>query len=140
MPLEMLGMFGAGTGGNQDAIANIDIPQDGLLVGVDWDVRIDMDADAEVFDAELSFIATSQFFTNDTRGRISSVSAIQTVLDATGGQLGTIQKFVPILDLILHGGERLFLHIISSTGVGGNTRCTLHFVGGTTTPRRSARR
>jgi len=138
--LEIIGMFGGITGGTQDAIAQIDIPQDGVIRAIDWDMRVDLDTDLEVADAELSFIATSQLTTNDTRGRISSVSSMVAILTAVGASVSVVQKFVGPFELMVSGGERMFLHAVTSSGVVGAVRLNLHFDGGAIVTRRSARR
>jgi hypothetical protein len=139
MPTEIIGMYGAVTGGTQDGLANIDIPQDGVITGVDWDGRGDLDADTEFWAAELSFIATNQLTQNDVRGRISSVSS-GISLTTSGAPAPVLQKFVGPLDLPVSGGERLYLHASSTSGVGGEVRCNIHLDVGRSGTRRSARR
>jgi len=137
--VDVIGMFGAGTGGLENAIAMIDIPSDGFLIGVDWDLTCDLDADAEICEAELSFIATTQISTNDVRGRISSISANAGVLSAVGVSATSIQKWLSNFDLSVAGGERLFLHINATAGVTSRLRCNL-FLDQPGSTRRSARR
>ncbi len=136
--VDVIGMFGAITGGTQDSIAMIDIPQDGFLIGIDWDLNVDLDA-AEVCACELSFIATNQLTTNDVRGRISSVSSRAVVLTAVGVNSVGIQKWIGSFDLSVSGGERLFLHTAATAGVVGEVRCNLYLDQPGST-RRSARR
>lgn len=140
MALEIIGMFGLVAGGTQDAIAQVDIPQDGVLRGIDWDMFADMDADAETLVAELSFIATNQTAQNDVRGRISSISAITVVLTAVGNYYGSSQKWIGPIELMMAAGERVYLHSVASAGVSGVIKCNLHFDGGATVTRRSQRR
>ena len=139
MPTDIIGMFAAGTGGTEDAAGQIDIPRDGFITGVDWDARALLDADDENFNVELSFIATNQLSTNDVRGRISSISLNMTIT-TSGVATPYTAKWVGPLDLVVAGGERVYLHVVSSAGVVSVTRCNLHFEPGTGTPRRSARR
>ena len=140
MALNIIGMWAAITGGTQDALANIDIPQDGVLLGIDWDVNGDLDADGEGLALELSFIATNQLGQNDVRGRISSISTNLVVLTAVGIDHISLQKWISPFQLMLFGGERLYLHSLSSAGVSGVVRCNLHFDGGAQITRRSSRR
>jgi len=140
MPTEVIGMYGAVTGGNQDAIASVDIPQDGVITGIDWDVRGDLDADGEEMECELSFIATNQITSNDVRGRISSAS-MEMSITTSGIGVFSIQKFVGPIDLPVAGGERLYIHVVSTAGVTGAVRVNIHLeVGSRTSTRRSARR
>lgn len=136
---EVIGMHGTITGGTEDALANIDIPQNGFIIGIDWDMNLNLDADNENGAAELSFIATNQLSQNDVRGRISSVSARIAVLDATGPQAISVQKFVGPFDISVSGGERIYLHANGTSGVTGEVRCNLIVDLGTQI-RRSARR
>lgn len=136
---EVIGLYGLIAGGTQDALASIDIPQDGFIIGVDWDMHADLDADSEFANAELSFIATNQLSTSDVRGRISSVSALVTVLSAVGGHTAGAQKWLGSFDMPVSGGERIYLHSVASSGVGGVIRANLYVDLGTVT-RRSARR
>ena len=140
MALEIIGLYGSIVGGTQNAVAQIDIPQDGVIRGLDWDMTLDLDLDNEVGDAELSFIATNQLSQNDVRGRISSVSGRLALVTAVGGHVNSIQKWIGGFELMVSGGERLFLHVVSTAGVGGDIRLNIHFDGGATVTRRSARR
>lgn len=140
MPTDILGMYGNVTGGTQNALAQIDIPQDGVITGIDWDMSADLDADGEFVRAELSFIATNQLGQNDVRGRISSLGA-EISLTTSGSPVTGVQKFVGPVDLPVAGGERLYLHTASSSGVEGNVICNIHLdVSGRGITRRSARR
>ena len=135
---DVIGMFGAITGGTEDAIAVIDVPQDGFLIGIDWDVNALFDA-AESLIIELSFIATNQLTTNDVRSRISSVSAFNNVITAVGVSAASIQKWLGAFDIVISGGERIYLHSIATAGVAAAVRCNLYVELGTVT-RRPARR
>jgi len=137
MPTEIIGMFADVSGGTQDAAATIDVPFDGFITGVDWDVEADMDADGERISCELSFIATQQIGTNDVRGRISSISGRMS-LTTSGVAVTGLQKFVGPMQLIVAGGERIHLHVISSASLVGVMRCNIHL--DTTTATRSRRR
>ena len=139
MALEIIGMFGTITGGTQDAIAQVDVPQDGVLRGLDWDLNPIPLITTQV-NVELSFIATNQLLANDVRGRISSVGLNCVVLTAVGVNTTTVQKWIGSIELMLSGGERLYLHSVTSAGVAGSLRCNIHFDGGATVTRRSARR
>lgn len=139
MSVEIIGMHATGAGGTEDAIAQIDIPQDGFMLGIDWDAYALLNAVNETFNAELSFIATNLLGTNDVRGRISSISAGTHVLTSGIGII-TIQKYVDVKEITVSGGERLYIHLLATGGVISEVRCNLHFEmsGGPT--RRSARR
>lgn len=139
MSVDVIGMFAAGTGGVENAVAQVDIPQDGFILGADWDGYALLDASVELVSAEISFIATNQLTTNDVRGRITSISAAMHLLTSGVGII-TLQKYVDLKEIPVSGGERLYMHFSTTAGVVTSLRCNLHFemTGGTT--RRSARR
>ncbi len=139
MPVEIIGMRGAITGGTEDAAAQVDIPTDGTIIGIDCDLNAALDADSELAESELSFIATNQLSTNDVRGRLASISVVMT-LTTSGIALVSLQKFVGPTDIPVAGGERLFIHIISTAGVTGTVRYNVHLDVRTVGGRRSARR
>jgi len=140
MALEIIGMYGAMSGGTQNALAQIDIPQSGVLLGIDWDMHALLDADNEVLQIELSFIATNLLTISDVRGRISSISSGAVVLTSVGVNSVSVQKWIGPFELSLSAGERIYLHSVAQAGIAGDVRCNLHFDGGATATRRSQRR
>ena len=137
---DVIGMKGDVTGGVENSIAMIDIPQDGFIIVVDWDSNFTLDAANEFIEIELSFITTNQLATNDVRGRISSISAQAEVLSAVGLHSFSLQKVVSGFDIRVAAGERLFLHSNATAGVQGSARCNLYVDFNTALTRRSARR
>lgn len=139
MSVEVIGMYATGTGGIENASAQIDIPQDGFILGVDWDGYALLNASDEMIIAEFSFIATHQTTSNDVRGRISSISAAMHLL-TSGSNVNDLQKYVDLKELAVSGGERVYIHLNATAGVVSSIRLNLHFemTGGST--RRSARR
>jgi len=140
MPTTVIGMFGTIAGGTENSIATIDIPEDGMITGIDWDARCNMDADNEAFTCELSFIATIQETSNDVRGRLSSISVNTAILSSVGDVTPVMQKWIGPMALQVSGGERLHLHAASTTGVTGQVRCNVHLDLDRPTRRRSRRR
>jgi len=140
MPTTIIGMFGSVAGGTENSIATIDIPEDGIITGVDWDVRANLDADNEAITVELSFIATIQETQNDVRGRISSIGCNSAILSSVGDVTPVMQKWVGPMALQVSGGERLHLHAASTSGVTGQARCNIHIDLDRPTRRRSRRR
>lgn len=138
---DVIGLVGLITGGTQDAVTMIDIPQDGFLIGIDWDVNMDADADPEVASFELSFISTNQLTQSDVRGRITSVSFRTTVLTAVGGHIVGLQKWLSGFDIPISAGERLFLHAVTTASMAGVAIVNLFFdFGANALTRRSTRR
>lgn len=138
MPVTLVNMFGTGTGGAENALAVIDVPDDAVIEGADWACQAALNADAEFFVAELSFISTQQNNVNDARGLISMVAARCGLL-TSGSTAPSLNKFVP-LNLIVAGGERLFLHANSTAGVVSRLNCVIALNLRRGIPRRSQRR
>ena len=138
MASEIIGMYAATTGGTQNAMAAVDIPQDGVILGLDWDASFYLNAQ-ELAQIELSFIATNQLTTNDVRGRLSSISAHNAEVTAVGEVMSSVQKWLGGIEIIVAGGERLYLHAVTTAGVNGVVRMNLYVDLGATM-RRSARR
>jgi len=138
---DVIGLVGLVTGGTQDALAMIDIPQDGFLIGIDWDINGDLDSDGDELRLEMSFIATNQLAQNDVRGRISSASARAVVLTSVGGHIVSVQKWLDGFDIPVSAGERLFLHSLTTAAAVAVCVVNLYFDFGTNVlPRRSTRR
>lgn len=131
-------MYAAVTGDTQNALANIDIPEDGTITGVEWAIRADLDADSEHITAELSFIATNQIVTNDVRG-VLTMACAQISLTTSGIANTQINKYVPMM-VDVAGGERLYINTIAASGVGASVYCMIHFEFRRQVARRSQRR
>lgn len=138
MPVTIIQMAAVGTGGTENAAANIDVPADGVLKGVQWAMSAGLDADADAIQVELSFIATNQANTNDARGVISSIRS-RFEMVTSGAGITAVNFYFPT-DLRMNGGERLYLHIIATAGVTSAVDALLHFEPDRGVTRRSERR
>lgn len=134
----LLQMTAGGTGGTEDAAANINIPQDGVIEGITIAHTANLNADSEGSDAELSFIATNQMAQNDARG-VLAVSKMNMGLLTTGAGIASNNFHVP-MDVDVSGGERLYIHFVASAGVVSSVTIMIHFRGRGGVTRRSARR
>lgn len=128
-----------------DAAGAFDVPQDSDIVGVDWDlIASDMDTVADQAQCQLSFLATSQFSTNDARGMISNISARANATEGTGTDPAIVSanKFVDMSNpgLSVSGGERVYLHVSLSAGVAVSVRVIIHLSVRGSAVRRSRRR
>lgn len=138
MAQTVLHMVGNGTGGTENAVANIDIPDDGTIEGVHHIVIGDTDADNEQVVSEFSFIATTQYATNDARGVIS-VMAVRCGLLTSGAVQGALANYVP-MDIDVSGGERVYLHSVASASVTSTHILDIYFTPTRGLPRRARRR
>lgn len=119
-------MAGTSTGGTE-AIANIDCPMNGNLVGIEWAGRAIIDTTADFQDWQCSFGSTA-VSANDSRQVISNVSVgNHNFLTSVGDAVGRISQFTPLPAIPVGMGERIFLHSIAAAGVVGQIRATLHF-------------
>ena len=119
-------MYAAGTGGSQDAVASIDIPMQGRLIGVQWAFAAELDADQDSANAQLSFRSQGGFATNDDRGVISEV-AQEHQLVTSGGIVTGVNMYAPLPDLPVGHGERLYLHLNVTASTPSIVICLLHF-------------
>ena len=118
-------MQAAITGGAENAVASIDVPMPGHIIGVQWACNYDLDADTESVVAQLSFRSTLAS-ANDDRGVITEVRG-QLNLTTSGGSFGGINTYVQLPDLAAMGGERIYIHSSCSAGVTGTVVALVHF-------------
>lgn len=109
-----------------DAAAQLDIPEDGDIVAIHGEmVASDLDTDADRIEAELSFLSTSQFTTNDARGSIAALRLMGTVETLVGVATPRAALDIALGDGIpVAAGERLYIHVSASAGV--NPRISFH--------------
>ena len=118
-------MQAAATGGSESALASIDVPNPGHLIGIQWAGNWDLDADTESVVAQLSFRSTIAA-ANDDRGVISEIRG-QLNLTTSGGSFGSINVYASLPDLPVMGGERIYIHSSNGAGVTGTIVALLHF-------------
>lgn len=106
--------------------AQIDIPMSGDLIGIQWAMQSDADADGDYYQAQVSFRSAASYTTNDDRGVISEVVA-QFQLVTSGAVVNHINTYIPLPDIPIAAGERLYLHVDSTGGVTCSVRAILHF-------------
>lgn len=118
-------MRGATTGGNENGLASIDVPMNGNLVGVTWNVNVDFDTDNDTFQGQLSFGSTGSAV-NDSRQVISNCMAGVSMPTSAGFVRGDVNYHDPV-EIPVNMGERLFLHGLCSATVVAVMNVTLHF-------------
>lgn len=119
MSVGLIQMAATSSGGVENSLASIDIPDDGRILEASIFASVDLDADLEFYTAECSFLATAQLGTNDARGVLVSMR----VAAAVGAAGSLAPHAVNRLDyrpgLMVSAGERLFLHVAATAGVIG---------------------
>jgi len=146
MTTNVLTLAGAGlTNSTTNSAAAIDIPEDGFLMGVGCVLLNETNytpvtIEAEVIKAQLNFVSTAQFLSNDSRGVIASIVAMSLFL-TTGGSHLFANLYVQLGDGIkVAGGERIFAHTLATAGPVPGFEFQVMFSSGKTVTRRSARR
>jgi len=142
MPIDsIIKVFGTGDiSTTTNDVAAIDIPEDGLILGVMGTVSGAVGDEGEL-QAELSFLSTNQFQVNDARASIMEVNHMAGNLTTSGIPEGSTQIWMSIPDGIpVSAGERIHMHTRASTGntPTGSFQLYLTFTPGT--GRRSQRR
>lgn len=111
--------------GSASSIAQLDIVEDGKIVGISWSVApIGLDSAGDELRVEVSFSSSNTLDNNDIRQAIDEVGC-----GASGativGVLG-INKAISGLNINVIAGERIHMHSFASTGVAGRTSCFLY--------------
>ncbi len=119
-------LYGAGTGGTENSIANLDVQFDGTIVAFHVTAMGDLDADAENFNIEVSFLSTNTISSNDARGSIVVLNA------QTSNTVNTVsqQSSVSGVSIPVIAGERIHLHISATAGVTTAVHCYLYVTDG----------
>ena len=131
-------MYGAPSSDTDD-VSSIDVPEDGEIMGILIDLFSPAMASADGMQAEVSFLSSSQFTTNDARGIISRCS-LATNTASTSGQAGAHNSthMMFMKGISVNAGERIHLHFETDAAV----LCKIHallvfkFKGGVRAPRR----
>lgn len=113
-----MGVYKLYTTTDGDAAASVDIVAAGTIEGVYWSGYATLAADADSFEAELSFASTSGFATNDTKSSICGVRS-ETELTTSGQVQNAINIMIAPLNIPIVQGERLYIH--TATPVGAAT-------------------
>ena len=110
----------AGFTASQDAAATIDIPEDGNIKGIHMACAAQLNADNEAATFEVSFIATNQISSNDSRATLAVVR-LRVGLLTSGAAAAHSNVFIP-MDVEVSGGERLYVHatLAGTTSAGMN--------------------
>ncbi len=120
MPQIVQKMFGSSTT-SADAVASVDVQEDGVIEGVLMAQRSHGDATNEGAAWEVSFASVSAFTSNDTRASICGTTEVSPGnIVTTGGPSGKV-SYVP-MEVPVNAGERIYLH---TTVTGTPTTNTL---------------
>lgn len=119
MPQTVMKLYAATSG---DAVASIDVPDGGIIEGVQWAADSTAAGDAETLRAELSFASTSGFTSNDTRASITGIRNAMNFTTSGADSVG-INMFVP-MEVEVQAGERLYLH--TSNNATGTISCWIY--------------
>jgi hypothetical protein len=119
-------MRGASTGGTESALAQIDVPMNGHIVGIEWACNADFDTDNDSQTWQLSF-GSVNVDVNDSRQVISTITVGFMTFTAGGSVVAKANGFTMLPDIPVGMGERLFLHSLAAAGVVGVARLVIHF-------------
>lgn len=107
------------------ALATIDVPQDGRIVGVEWNVSGGITgADFDVA-VQLSFGSSSSVATNDARQVISMCRVAQD-FTTSGASPTACQYYSNTPNVRVFGGERIYLHA-TGTAITVVCNCLIFF-------------
>lgn len=132
-------LSGTGTGGTEDALAQLDVQFDGIITAIAGHIRSTMTGAGQFATAEASFLSTNTVGTNDTRGSIFSVSTSLTG-NTSGFTQGTENNNVGGLNIRVNAGERLWLHFSASASLASDGQIYLYVEDGQDVPTATRRR
>lgn len=138
MSESLIQMYATATS-SQDDMASIDVPEDGDLMGVVMSIRNPNMTAATHSTAELSFLSSSQFTTNDARGLIAGVTIALAALNTNGlSASSNTQEYIFHKGLSVNAGERIHLHLLTTdtTAVVITAHMIFKFKGGVRAIRR----
>ncbi len=94
-----------------DSVANLDIQIDGTITALYMTGSVGgADGLNDGFQAEVSFLSTNTFSTNDARGSLMTIQSKLSLL--TSGQANTaVNANISTLDIPVAAGERVHLHV-----------------------------
>jgi len=119
-------MAATSSGGTESALASIDCPMSGNILGVEWSVTADYDTDNDAQFWQVSFGSASTT-ANDSRQVISNCTMGGLTFTAGGSVIAGRQQYTKLPDIPVGMGERLYLHSVAAAGVVGTARAVLHF-------------
>lgn len=108
-----------------DALAAIDVPGSGFLIGVDWAVRGAVSGADLTQQYQVSFASVSMFTSNDARAVISNIGLVHD-FTTSGGAALFANKYVSLPDIAVSPGERIYLHGVG-TAAATTVTVLLHF-------------
>jgi hypothetical protein len=120
-----------------DAAAALDIREDDKLQGLLFVLLLLSPSDGAQVRVAVSFGSTSSFDTNDSTSEIAQCCAGYEMLTSGASQLGQ-NVFVPLPDVDVQAGERVYLHITITSTVTVRASAFLYTSG--RTPRPATRR
>jgi len=119
-------MRSVSAGGTESALASIDIPKNGNLVGVTWQLQGSLDTTLDSSWWQLSFGSVIADV-NDSRQVISNAVLGIVVLVTSGIYQGMVNYHDPVPDIQVGAGERLFLHSLATAATVVTVRCMVSF-------------
>lgn len=117
-------LYATGTGGLQDGLVSVDIPQDGMILGIQYSVTGLLDAASEFLQIQLSF-GSSRSNVHDSRQVIWN-GALFKFMTTSGTYQNELNGYCSLPDLPVGAGERLFVHLNGSAGVTSTVWLCLH--------------
>jgi|SRR5262245_7074266 len=109
------------------SLCNVDVPKDGNLVGLSYSAAVDLDADGEYAEFEISFGSSPTFGTNDSRSRIASFKTGYWSMTTSGAAPSHANGSVILPDITCGAGERIYLHGVGAATTAVRVDVNLYF-------------
>lgn len=137
MPMTIYKLYADGAG---DSVASLDIQIDGIITSMMMTtVPLGVNVLDEGVQAEVSFLSSNTFTTNDARGSLMMLNSCLGAI-TTGGCNTAMNCAISSLEIPVSAGERIHLHILDiGTVTDRATHCYLYVLD-KGTPRTPGRR
>lgn len=108
-------LFGAGTGGTESGVAQIDIQFPGVITAIHGALSCVLDGAGEECAVEVSFLSVSTISTNDTRGSLFTMK--NKIGTGTASVNSAKNSGIGGLAISVGAGERVWMHYVATAGV-----------------------
>jgi hypothetical protein len=121
---EAILLSGSGTGGQENNVANITVPFDGILEGIQMSADADMETDADAVNVQVSKFSVYQAG-NNSRGVLANATS-RISLTTSGVAKVSVNYYVPV-GIRVDSGSLIYLHINASATTPSTGLAVLFF-------------
>jgi hypothetical protein len=118
-------LYGAANA-STDGVASLDCVSDGFIVGLLLEINAETAAANATARMEVSFASTNGFTSTDARSSVGGLETVVTQATAVGVINNSRSLVIPGIRVPVSAGERLYLHIGTSTSFNVRARAWIY--------------